>query len=133
MLFRLSLSVAILLAGCVAEPSVSAARQEVTAGVAAECALLERAYTATQAAGQPAFADIVAGCPGREGLAEQMGRTENAAAFTRASSAPVPSTANSRTGRILFQRMIARGVPVSIATQMAATPEFAAAVAAQTR
>lgn len=113
-------------------PTTSGSTSAVSAAVATECALLERAYAATQASGQAALPDILVGCPGREGLRDSMGRFESASAFTRAGSAPVPAAAaSSSVATGIFQRMIARGVPVDVATAMTSTAEIAAAVAAQ--
>lgn len=133
-IYKFALPALIALAGCDTTPSTPTAPATsgaVSAKVAAECTLLESAYVATKAKNLPAPSDIIVGCPGRVNLAPEMGRLEGVAAFRRAAAAPLPAAArDSRMGKILYQRMISRGVPLDVAVLMAATPEFAKAVAA---
>ena len=57
-----------------------------TAGIKAECNLLEAAYKTTQNSGVKPFSDILVGCPDYENLTAQMSRRDNAKAFRKAAS-----------------------------------------------
>lgn len=100
--------------------------------ILAECALLNEAMI--KSAKQPGIynTQIVRGCPGYENLPDNTTTAQGAGQFISASSAPVPQQAldMGRMGKIIFQRMIARGVSPDIATQMVGTDLFAQAVAA---
>lgn len=100
-------------------------------GVVAECQLLEEAYQKVKSSGAKAHNDILMGCPGYENWPGSMSKRDNRKAFGAATKAgrPAQVKAAGKAGKILFQRMIARGVPVEIAQAMAATPQFARAVA----
>jgi hypothetical protein len=109
-----------------------ASAQSQTAGVKAQCKLLEQAYKETRASGAVTHADILVGCPGYETWAETMTRKDNARAFRTAMGAKVPAEAAAfgKGGKILFQQMIARGVPPEIAMRMTTTKLFTAAARA---
>ena len=102
-----------------------------SAGVVAECKLLESAYLTTQKAGLEARPDILVGCPGFEGFQETMTNRDNRKAFAAAARTKVPAKAKAmgKPGKILFQRMIARGTPPAVAVAMVDTELFDAAVA----
>ena len=133
-IYKFAVPFLLALAGCnsTTAPITPVAPAEVSAKVTTVCALYERAYSETKAALLPAPLDIVIGCPGRTSLKSQMSRLENATAFRAATSAPLPPAASAtEVGKRLFQRMISRGVPVSVATRMTKTPEFGRALSAR--
>lgn len=103
-----------------------------TAGVRAECKLLEVAFKTTKASVGTARSDILSGCPGYEDWPITMTKRDDSRAFRKAASTKLPAEAKAagKAGKILFRRMISRGVPPEIATHVAAKKEFAAAVSA---
>jgi hypothetical protein len=102
------------------------------AAIAAECRLAGAAHAATARALGQAPNSIGIGCPGRKGLADGATRKQDRQRFAAAAWTPLPEAAKpyGRTGKLIFQRMIARGVPPEIATKLAGTRDFEAAVAA---
>ncbi|MDO6726516.1 hypothetical protein Q4544_06190 [Cognatishimia sp. 1_MG-2023] len=102
-----------------------------SAGVVAECKLAEAAYKAVQKSGSSPLNDILVGCPGYESWKAQMTSRQDSKAFRKAAFAKKPAAvkAAGKPGTLIFQRMIARGVPVKVAQEMTATKEFKNAVA----
>lgn len=100
--------------------------------IAAECKLLEAAHRSTAKAQGSAPTAILVGCPGHEGLVDDTTRKQDRQRFKAAMSTPVPegAKAQGKMGKILFQRMIARGVPPEVAVSLAGGKAFTAAVAA---
>lgn len=100
-------------------------------GVITECKLAEAAYKMVKASGQQPHNDILVGCPGYEDWQPSMSKKENSGAFMRAGTAPQPEKvkAAGKAGKIIFTRMIARGVPVDVATALVDSPEFDRALA----
>lgn len=110
----------------------SAVFADQTAAIAAECRLLAAARMATAKAQGAAPNAIVLGCPGHDGLVDDTTRKEDRQRFKAAMGTKVPETAKAygKMGKILFQRMISRGVPPEVAVAMVEGTLFKAAVAA---
>ena len=127
--FTLAAVASLTLSACASAPSTqssSKAAEPANPIILAECALYEAAMQRVAVAeGAPKFG-IVEGCPGYEHIFVPG----TATLFLKTASAPIPpaATALGKMGKILFRRMIARGVPNAIATDMVADPLFAAAV-----
>ena len=126
-----------LLAGCGnsggGQGTGAVAPAATSAGIAAECKLLMQAMAQVKTASGKQDLTIVAGCPGYENAPDSAGQLEEAARFTRAASASVPVhvRVDGDTAIRIFQRMISRGTPVKIATNLSSSAAFKAAVAAQ--
>ena len=97
--------------------------------LAAECRLLEAAHDRLQATGRPAPPDILVGCPGHEGLRDAMPLAAQSAALRRANAATLPAAvaAAAPLGPRVYRRMISRGVPESLAADLARGPVWRAA------
>ena len=96
--------------------------------IAAECALLAAAAARMATTGTPAHTGLSEGCPGitardTRPLAQQTAslRTANAAALP-------PRVAPGGRAEDVFRRMITRGVPASIAADLATSDAFARAI-----
>ena len=97
--------------------------------VLAECLMLERAHQTLQERRQPAPADILVGCPGHEGKRDEMPLKAQSEALRRANAAELPPNvrAQGASAARIYRRMITRGVPESLAREMAEGQLFAAA------
>ena len=120
------------LAGCAtALPMPEPAPQGRAARIAAECRLLESAHAATMARGLSAPSDILVGCPGHEAARDTMPLAAQTAALRAANAAVLPSqvAALGPQAARIYRRMISRGVPESVAADVAQGPLLRAAVA----
>jgi len=124
-----TLTLALFLGACAlpgqAPPPVADAAPD---QIARECRLLERASAEMAARGESPQPDILVGCPGHEGLRDAMSMAEMSAATRRANAARPPAMVQGVRADMVYRRMITRGVSLVVAEEMAATPEFAAAV-----
>ncbi|UZD89697.1 hypothetical protein [Cognatishimia activa] len=110
---------------------IAAQAASATSAVTSECRLLELAYKVTKAQQDTAFSDILVDCPGYESWTFEMTTRDNSLAFREALNAQKPYKVEkgTETAKILFQRMITRGVPVEIAQALVETRAFDNAVA----
>jgi hypothetical protein len=127
---RALLPLPLLLAACATPVAMPVPVPAPADRIAAECRMLEAAQTETAARGLRAWPDILVGCPGHEGTANAMTLAQASAATRAANAARPPEAVRAMGARadMVYRRMITRGVPVTVAEAMAATPEFAAAV-----
>ncbi|WP_333831331.1 hypothetical protein [Pararhodobacter sp.] len=129
MQFPAALSLALFLTACALPgqaplPATDALPDQ----IARECRLLERAHAAMEARGENPQPDILVGCPDHAGLRDAMSMPGMSAATRRANAAPLPAGVQGARADMVYRRMITRGVSLAVAAEMAATPEFAAAV-----
>ena len=98
---------------------------------AMECRLFELAYKVTQVQKDAAFSDILVDCPGYESWEFEMSTRENSNAYLAAKDATLPAKvqAGGAPAKAIFQRMIARGVPLDVAKALVETRAFDKAVA----
>ena len=128
----LSLTLAACSAGAPAPraaPTGAAPRAAPTgaARIAAECALLTQAGTMMAAAGNPAHDGLLEGCPGSTARDTRPLARQTASLRDGGQAALPPGVTQGSRGEAVFRRMITRGVPVSLASQLTADPLFAEA------
>ena len=133
-MMRLVLALPVVLSACAAVVVVPGAPQRKSGDLASrvllECRMLEEAQATLRARGQTAPSDIVVGCPGHEGVTDSMPLKAQTAALRTANAAQLPASVQrqgTEAARI-YRRMITRGVPESLAQEIAQGERFAAAV-----
>ena len=128
MKYRVALIAVLTLSACaLPEQAPSPVSDALPDRIARECHLLERASATMAARGENPQPDILVGCPGHEGLRDAMSMAEMSAATRRANAARPPAAVQGARADMVYRRMITRGVSPAVATEMATTPEFAAA------
>lgn len=115
------LAIAVFFSGCgLALPTSGPAQATRADRIAAECALLTRAAQAMSAP----HAGLLEGCPGVEARDTRPLRVQTAS-LRAAAQAELPASVEAGShGEVVFRRMITRGVPVLVATNVAASREF---------
>ncbi len=123
------LALPLLLCACAAPAVVPPPTPDRADRIAAECRLLERAQSETEARGLRVWPDVLVGCPSHAGLGNAMTLAQASEATRAANAARPPETVRTMGARadMVYRRMITRGVPVAVAETMAGMPEFAAA------
>lgn len=115
------------LAACSAGAPAPRAAPTGAARIAAECALLTQAGTMMAAAGNPAHDGLLEGCPGSTARDTRPLARQTASLRDGGQAVLPPGVTQGSRGEAVFRRMITRGVPVSLATQLTADPLFAEA------
>lgn len=115
------------LAACSAGAPAPRAAPTGAARIAAECALLTQAGTMMAAAGNPAHDGLLEGCPGSTARDTRPLARQTASLRDGGQATLPPGVTQGSRGEAVFRRMITRGVPVSLATQLTADPLFAEA------
>lgn len=115
------------LAACSAGAPAPRAAPTGAARIAAECALLTQAGTMMAAAGNPAHDGLLEGCPGSTARDTRPLARQTASLRDGGQAALPPGVTQGSRGEAVFRRMITRGVPVSLASQLTADPLFAEA------
>lgn len=115
------------LAACSAGAPAPRAAPTAAARIAAECALLTQAGTMMAAAGNPAHDGLLEGCPGSTARDTRPLARQTASLRDGGQAVLPPGVTQGSRGEAVFRRMITRGVPVSLATQLTADPLFAEA------
>lgn len=127
---RVLLALPLILAACATAPITKAPHQSEPMSratrIAAECALLLHARERLIATARPAPQDIVVGCAGFEAAKDEMPLKAQSAALRAANAATLPPEVQrlAPQGEVVYRRMISRGVPESLAAELAPSALF---------